>query len=80
MEATIVEVEEIVKKRRWILEELKKFEQKYSMKSSDFYEKWSRGDIPEPSDPEIHGDFTVWAGLVEELRELEKKLSEIIGK
>ena len=33
------------------------------MKTSDFLEKWRRGEISEPEDPEIHGDFMIWKGL-----------------
>ncbi len=38
------------------------------MRSNEFYKKWAKGEIPEPDDPEIHGDFIIWAGLVEELK------------
>ncbi len=76
----IAEVEERVLKRRWVLEELKRFEKKYGMSSREFYEAWSKGLLPEPDDPEIHGDFTVWAGLVEELEKLEKALQERIKR
>lgn len=75
-----MEIEEIIKKRLWIIKELNEFEQKYSIKSSEFYEKWSKGEIPEPSDPEMHGDFITWAGLVEELKKLEGRLNEIIRR
>jgi len=45
----------------------------------EFYEAWRKCLIPEPEDPEAHGDFAVWAGLVEELEELEKDLLEKSG-
>jgi len=70
-------VERLLAKRRWLLMELQGFEEKYGMKSREFYEAWRKGLLPEPEDPEAHGDFTVWAGLVEELEELEKELEEI---
>jgi len=69
----------LLAKRRWALRELQRFEEKYGMKSREFYEAWRKGLLPEPEDPEVHGDFTVWAGLVEELEELEKDLLEKIG-
>jgi len=67
-------VEKLLAKRRWLLGELRRFEEKYGMSSREFYEAWRKGLLPEPDDPEVHGDFTVWAGLVEELEELEKEL------
>ncbi len=70
----LVKIEHLVLRRKWILEQLKEFEEKYVMDSREFYEKWSRGEIPEPDDPEIHGDFLVWAGLIEELERIEKEL------
>jgi len=72
-------VERLLARRRWLLEELRRFEEKYGVTSREFYEAWRKGLIPEPSDPEVHGDFTVWAGLVEELEELEKELPEKTG-
>jgi len=72
-------VERLLARRRWLLEELRRFEEKYGMKSREFYEAWRRGLLPEPEDPELHGDFAVWAGLVEELDELEKGLPEKTG-
>lgn len=71
----IEEIEKLVLKHRWILEVLSYFEKKYCMKSSEFYNKWSKGLLPEPSDPETHGDFQVWYGLIEELYRVDKKLS-----
>jgi len=73
-------VERLLAKRRWVLGELRRFEEKYGMSSREFYEAWRRGLLPEPEDPEVHGDFTVWAGLIEELEELEKELVEKIGQ
>jgi len=72
-------VERLLAKRRWLLKELRRFEEKYGMPSSEFYESWKKGLLPEPENPEVHGDFTVWAGLVEELEELEKELSKKTG-
>ena len=73
-------VESLVLKRRWILGEIKRFETKYGMSSSEFIEKWKRGLIPEPDDPEVHGDFMVWQGLIEELNHVEKRLEKIISE
>jgi len=72
-------VERFLARRRWLLEELRRFEEKYGMTSRELCEAWRRGLLPEPEDPEVHGDFTVWAGLVEELEELEKELPEKTG-
>jgi len=78
---TISAVEKLVLRRRWLIKEIKKFERKYGINSKDFYEKWSKGLLPEPLDPETHGDFMIWYGLVEELnnveKELEKKLKHV---
>ncbi len=71
-------VEELLARRRWVLEEIRRFEEKYRMSSREFYEAWKKGLIPEPRDPETHGDFTVWAGLIEELEEIEKELLKMM--
>jgi len=68
--AELSKVEELVMKRKWIIQELRRFEEKYRMSSVEFYEKWRKGEIPEPEDPEVHGDFMVWSGLVEELSKI----------
>lgn len=72
--STVDVVERLVARRRWVLGELRRFEKKYRMTSREFYEAWRKGLLPEPNDPEMHGDLVVWAGLVEELEELEKEL------
>jgi hypothetical protein len=54
------ELEELVLRRRWILRELKRFEEKYGMDSGEFYEKWVKGLLPEPEDPGFAG--TSWYG------------------
>ncbi len=46
------------------------------MKSSEFYDKWIKGLLPEPLDLGTHGDFQIWSGLVEELRKINNKLSK----
>ncbi|MCE4601076.1 MAG: hypothetical protein F7C38_05875 [Desulfurococcales archaeon] len=76
MGSTISTVEELVLRRRWLIEETKKFEKKYGIDSRDFYEKWSKGLLPEPLDPEVHGDFMIWYGLIEELNRLEVELEK----
>ena len=55
-----------------VLKILKEFEKKYGMSSEEFYDKWSKGSIPEPDDPEVHSDFQIWSGLIELLKEKEK--------
>ena len=71
---TIESIEELIERRKWILKMINEFEGKYHIKSSEFYEKWSKKLIPEPEDPEIHGDFMIWAGLIEELQKIENEL------
>ena len=80
MESAIEVLERLVLKRRWILGELKRFEEKYGMDSREFWEKWVRGLIPEPLDPEVHGDFMIWSGLVEELERVEEEIKGLVGK
>ena len=78
MSSTIFsEIEELIIRRKVILEELRKFESKYRLSSDEFYEKWSKGLLPEPDDPETHGDFIIWYGLLEELRRIEKNYLSI---
>ena len=72
------ELERLLVRRRWILRELKEFEEKYGMSSEEFYNSWIQGEIPEPDDPDMHGDFIVWAGLVEELKKIEREIIERI--
>ena len=76
--AVLEVVEELVMKRRWLLDEVKKFERKYGIDSQDFYEKWSNGLLPEPDDSEIHGDFVIWYGLIEELHRVEQELRKML--
>jgi len=71
-------LEELILRRRWLMAEIKKFEKKYGISSRDFYEKWSKGLLPEPLDPEIHGDFMIWYGLIEELNKVEEELKRKI--
>lgn len=71
---TVDVVERLIAKRRWVLRELRKFEKRYKMTSREFYEAWRKGLLSEPEDSEMHGNFMVWAGLAEELEELEKEL------
>ena len=44
------------------------------MSGREFYEKWSKGLLPDPIDPEIHGDFMIWDELIEELNNVEEEL------
>ncbi len=37
--------------RRWILIQLREFEEKYGTGSEEFYEKWVRAQIPELENP-----------------------------
>jgi len=74
LESTLGILEELILRRRWLLAEIKKFEEKYGISSRDFYEKWSKGLLPEPVDPEVHGDFMIWLGLIEELDKVQEEL------
>ena len=74
MKSMLEVLEELILRRRWLIAEIRKFEEKYGMSSRDFYEKWSRGLLPEPMDPEVHGDFMIWHGLIEELNSVEEEL------
>ncbi len=74
MKSILEVLEELILRRRWLIAEIKKFEEKYGMSSRDFYEKWSKGLLPEPMDPEAHGDFMIWYGLIEELNNVEEEL------
>ena len=76
VESTINIVEKLVLRRRWLIKEIKRFERKYGINSRDFYEKWGKGLLPEPLDPETHGDFVIWYGLVEELNRVERELGK----
>ena len=74
MESKLRVLEELILRRRWLIAEIKKFEEKYGISSRDFYEKWGKGLLPEPLDPEVHGDFMIWYGLIEELNKVEEEL------
>lgn len=76
---TLTEVERLIERRKWILSELRKLEEKYKMTTSEFISKWKRGLIPEPDDPEVHGDFIVWEALADELRRVENELKRRLG-
>ncbi|MCE4626367.1 MAG: hypothetical protein F7B78_01795 [Desulfurococcales archaeon] len=76
MGSTVSVVEKLILRRRWLLEEIKKFEKKYGIDSRDFYDKWRKGLLPEPLDPEVHGDFMIWYGLIEELNSIEDELKK----
>ena len=78
MESKLRVLEELILRRRWLAAEIKKFEEKYGMSSRDFYEKWSKGLLPEPLDPDVHGDFMIWYGLIEELNKVEEELKRKI--
>jgi len=67
-------VGDLIERRKWVISRLKELEERYHMDSSEFYDKWVKGEIPEPDDPEVHGDFMVWAGLVEELMKIDEEL------
>ena len=76
----IEEIDGIKKKinlREWVLGELKIFESKYGMTTSDFVEKWISNKIPEPEDHVLLEEFLEWEGLAESLLNLENELKEI---
>jgi len=41
----------LLERFRFVLEELKRFEEKFKMSSEEFYRKWTSGEIAEPEDP-----------------------------
>jgi len=71
---TIENIEDLLKRRRWILEQLRFFEKKYNMSTKEFINAWKKGSLPEPDDPDMHGDFMVWEGLYDELTRIEEEL------
>ena len=60
-------VEDLLERRRWILEQLGFFEKKYNMSTKEFVKAWKKSSLPELDDPDMHGDFMVWEGLYDEL-------------
>jgi len=78
LESKLRVLEELILRRRWLIAEIKKFEEKYGISSRDFYEKWRKGLLPEPLNPEVHGDFMIWYGLIEELNKVEEELKRKI--
>ena len=74
----IENIENLLARRRWILEQLEFFEKKYHMSAREFINAWKKGSLPEPEDPDTHGDFIVWEGLYDELVKVEKELKKRI--
>ena len=74
----ISEIEELILRRKWVIEQLKVFEEKYKMKTEEFLDSWEKGLLPEPEEPNIHGDFIVWHGLAKEYNRINKILSGMI--
>jgi len=72
-------LDKLFEKRRWLLSQLRVFEEKYKMKTDEFLKKWRRGELPEPEDPEIHSDFMIWEGLAEDLERVEREISRYIS-
>jgi len=66
--------EELLARRRWLLRELKNFEERYGMPTGEFVEAWRRGEIPEPEDPDLLAEFMSWETLYEALRRLEERI------
>jgi len=80
MTLSLRELEELVARRKWLLSEIRRFEERYGMSSAEFIESWREGLIPEPEDPEVHGDFLAWEALIEELREVGERLTSVGGR
>ena len=78
---TLIEELEIIKKkidlRDWILGELKRFESKYGISTTDFTEKWKLKKIPEPDDYKILEEFLEWDGLSESLDKVDRELEAL---
>ena len=63
--------------REWLIEKLKKFENKYGMNTKEFLEKWRNGSIPEPENTKQLEEFLEWEGLADSLADVERELIEI---
>ncbi len=64
----------LLERYRFVLEELKRFEEKFKMSSEEFYRKWTSGEITEPEDPHLLAEYLTWQDLIEELEELKQKI------
>ena len=64
----------LLERFRFVLEELKRFEERFGMSSEEFYRKWTNGEIPEPADPHLLAEYLTWQDLIEELEELKQKI------
>lgn len=51
MRPVIEVVEELMMRRRWLLNEIRRFEERYGIDSRDFYEKWNRRLLPSLKTP-----------------------------
>jgi len=51
---------EVLDTLRWILERLRRYEEKYGMSTEDFINAWRNGKLKEPEDPEALSDFFNW--------------------
>ncbi len=80
MEAIGENLVRLLERYRYVLEELRRFEEKFGMSSEEFYRKWTSGEIAEPDDPHLLAEYLTWQDLIEELEELKQKLYEIRQK
>jgi hypothetical protein len=78
---TLIEEIEIIKEkitlREWILGELKKYESKYGILTTEFVYNWRNKKIPEPEEHMILEEFLEWEGLFESLEKVENELKEL---
>ncbi len=73
----INEIKKIIIHRDWVLNELKKFEDKYGLITKEFIDKWRSKKIPEPDEHIILEEFLEWDGLAESLDKIDNELKAL---
>ena len=76
-EAALHPLERLLAERRWLLSELRRFEERYGMSTREFVEAWRSGRIPEPEDVEVLEDFMSWETLYEALLRVEARIRAV---
>jgi len=69
---------EVLDTLRWVLERLRKYEEKYGMSTEEFIKAWKNGMLKEPEDPEVLSDFLNWEADYEMLQKTLKVAKNII--
>ena len=78
LEAIVGQVEELIKRRKWLRQQLAELEHRYGMGTHEFMTSWSSGKLPEPEDPDLLSDFLRWEALAGELETVEKELRRML--